>query len=295
MRPSAARFLLLLHLGAPPVVGQTIAWEGSLEGSTGRYIFAERTTTLTLSNGLAITAGPFTLRATAPLWLQNSTVVTAGGSGLVPSGGSSSGPVADSGRARRGGRTGGVGGPAGAATDVRALGGPVDVPNSSFTSLQVAVGDPVASLQARLTSGRAALRVAGHVKVPLADTASFGTGRWDAGLSAGLDVRAGERTGLDLEVRWWRLGDLPGLPLLDVIGGAVTMTRLLRAGWAASLWADGASSAVEGYDPPIRAGVAWSRAGRNSGWGLELGIGLTETTADLSLAASWRVRLGGGR
>ena len=102
---------LLLAIAVAPASGQRVAYEGSLGMTTGRYIFASRTTTVTLTTGLALTAGPVTLRASLPVWWQNSTLITASApGGGTPSGGSSGGTVSDSGQGRGSGGSGGGGG-----------------------------------------------------------------------------------------------------------------------------------------------------------------------------------------
>jgi len=286
--------LLLLLPGATPGAGQTLAYEGSLSLTTGTYLFSERTTSLGLTTGLALGAGPVTFRVSLPVWLQNSTVVSASvpglpgtgvptgpGSGGAPTGGSSSGTVGDSGRGK-GGRGGGGGS--------GMLYSRVDVPASSFTDYQFAMGDPLGSLSLRLLqTGRVSFSVTGLAKAPVADTSGFGTGEWDLGIAAGSTLGLGGRTLLGLDAAWWRLGDMPGLDFRNPVSGTLSLTHLVRSGWGLTLFASGSTAAIEGFDPPVMVGGGFARIREGSAWGLQAGAGLTETTADLSLALYWRL------
>lgn len=279
---------LALLAAAVPAAAQRLAYEGSLGMTTGRYIFTSRTTTLTFSTGLALTAGRLTLRASVPLWLQNSTVITASGpGGTLPSGGSSGGTVSDSGKGRGGGGNGGGGG---AAARVSASRMRVEVPASAFTDYRAAIGDPVLGATVGLHQGhRLSLTIGGMTKVPVADTAHFGTGEWDVGASASASLRLGDRTVLGADAAWWYLGDLPELDFSNPFSGSVSLTHLRSAHWAVGLFLRGSTSAIAGFSAPASAGggVTWLSAG--SALGVEAAAGLSETSPDIGVTAYWRV------
>jgi hypothetical protein len=158
------RWALALLLGPLPLAAQSVAYEGGLSLTTGRYFFDTRTTSVALFSGLALTAGRFTLRATVPLLAQNTELVTQSSLGGMPSGGPISGMVSDSGR--RAGRRGGT---------------RMTVPATAVPGYAAALGDPTAMLTARVFDGpRAALTAGLGVKAPLADTARStpATGTW---------------------------------------------------------------------------------------------------------------------
>jgi len=281
--------ILATLAAATPAAAQRLAYEGSLGMTTGRYIFTERTTTFSLSTGLALTVGGLTLRASLPVWLQNSTVISASGpGGRLPSGGSSAGTVSDSGRGQGGGGGGGGGGMAGA-TLVSARS--VDVPASAFTDYRAAVGDPLLGASMTLLRGdRVGLAFGGVAKVPLADTAHFGTGEWDLGATASTSVRLSGATMLGLDVAWWYLGDLPDLDFDNPISGSLSLTHLGSDHWAFSAFGRGSTSALPGFAAPASAGGGITWLSGPVAIGLEVAAGLTETSPDVGLTAYWRVQ-----
>ena len=276
MRPAAVAFTLLVA-GAGSASAQRVAYEGSAGLSTGNYIFTTRTTTWSLTNGLAFTAGAVTFRVALPVWMQNSTVVSGTGMGGVPSGGSSSDSV--------GMHRGGSGGMSGA-------GGPVAVARGSFTSYRVAVGDPVVGVTAALRSGDGVRLAAGAVaKAPVADTASFGTGQWDFGATGSLSVPAGSTARVSLDLAWWHLGDLPGLDFQDPVSATLSVMHASFTGHGMSAWIRAGSSPLSGYDPPVMVGIDLLRLSPAGGVGVELSAGLTETVPDIAVSAFWRRHL----
>lgn len=277
--------LAALLAAVTPAAAQQLAYEGSFGMTTGRYIFATPTTTFTLSTGLALTTGPLTLRASVPVWLQNSTVITASGpGGAMPSGGSSGGTVGDSGRSGRGGG-GGMNpiAPAGARR--------VEVPASAFTDYRAAIGDPVlGATMVLLRGGPLSLGLGGMVKLPLADTAHYGTGEWDAGATASASIRVNITTLLGADAAWWYLGDLPGLDFNNPVSGSLSLSHLRGTRWALSVFVRGSTAAVPGFTAPASAGGGITWLSRRAAVGLEAGVGLTETSPDLGLTVYWRVQ-----
>ncbi len=269
---------VLLVLAPAPLAAQGLHYEGSLGLSRGSYIFADPITTWSLQSGLALSAGRLTLRASLPLILQNSTLLTASGMGSVPSGGSNSGVVADSGRQGSGG--GGMG----------MARGPVVVPSSAYTGYNLAVGDPLLQGSLQLLGGRTALGISALAKAPLADTATYGTGQWDAGAGVSLSHIIGTTTLVGADLAWWHLGDLPDLNLRDPFQGSLSLAVLRPSGWGASLSLSGSTTVLDGYDPPVSATLSLLRTGTPS-WVLSAAAGLTETAPAFSLSLAWRARL----
>ena len=274
------RFALagLLGLLPAPLAAQEVAWEGTLAMATGTYLFTERTTAWTLTNGVAAAAGRVSVRVSWPLLLQNSALVTTSGSTWIPTGGPYSGMVADSGAARGSRR--------GSGTQQS-----LAVPVAAVTDYTAALGDPTAQASVRIGSPALSLALHAGAKAPLADTASFGTGRWDFGGGAGVTYVLGTRGFLGADVSWWHLGDLPELDFRDPIWGTVSGGARLAAGWAAVVSLSGGTSALAGYSGPWSVGAGVSRFAGATMVGLNAALGLTDTAPQLSLALSWRVRL----
>lgn len=276
-------FVLAALLAALPalVTAQAVHLEGSAGMSTGRYLFAERTTTWSASAGLSVTQGVVTVRATLPAYFQNSTLVAGSGTGYIPTGGSSGQAVADSGAARKGRGSGGMA--------MALAADPVDVPASATGDYQFAVGDPIGSVSARVIgTARTSVSLSGFVKVPVTDTASFGTGAWDGGAGVSVLQNVGRGTFLGLDVSYWELGDTPDLPLGGTLLGSGSLTTLLGDRWALGVSASAATAVVEGFDPPVSVGASINRLGSGGGWGIFASAGLTETAADVSVGMSWR-------
>ncbi|HET9275078.1 MAG TPA: hypothetical protein VFN96_03295 [Gemmatimonadales bacterium] len=273
---------------------QQVSYDGSLSAATGRYLFDERTSTLALGTGFSIRAGRLTVRATLPVWVQNTTLITTSGAGPIPTGGTSGQTaVRDSGQARHGGG-GGMGGmsrsgsdPSGALVAARMI----PAPGQALTGYELMLADPIASASLNLVGGsRVSVSAGGAVKLPLADTARIGTGKWDAGVHASVTTRVGNRWTLGVDGSWWSLGDLDSLELRDPFYGSLSVGRLLGSGAVMASLSAG-TSWLEGFDPPVSVSVAWSRFGAPGSWGINAGAGLTETAADFTVGVTWSVDL----
>jgi hypothetical protein len=286
----ALPLLLALYRPAPPLVAQGLYYEGGLSVSRGSYIFTERTTSWSLFTGFAFDVQRVTLRLALPVHLQNTTLVSLSGhGGGLPTGGSSSGAVADTGSARK--RRSGSGD---AMQPMRAFAamGPVEVPSTAVTGYEAAVGDPTAQLAWRALSGqRTALGVSLLAKVPVADTSSFGTGQWDVGSSIAVSQGLGDRGVLGLDLTYWKLGDLSTLDFRDPVYASASLAYLRANGWGGGLSLSAGTSSLDGYDGPVWVGGYISRASRGrSSWSLGGTVGLSETTADFTLGVTWRIR-----
>lgn len=284
----------LVGVVAAPAAAQRPHYEGGVSAATGRYIFADRTTSITLSTGLAWTAGPVTIRGSVPVWLQNTTLISATPAGSIPSGGGgrNSEAVRDSSVARRRRGAGGMGGtggmPAGSASIVAAA---APVVTTAADEFRVAVGDPVLSGVVRAGAGVVSVSAGFGVKVPVTDTSRFGTGRWDLGGSASISVRADRRTVVAVDGSYWHLGDLAELDFRDPVAATASVARLVGTSWGVALMGSAASSPIAGFPGPATVGGAVSRFSRAGIWSLTVSAGLTETSPDLGLGVSWRVRL----
>lgn len=283
-------WLLAVVLATPgPLAAQGLRFDGGLGVSSGTYLFQERTTTWTTSAGLALELGRFTVRGSIPFHLQNGTLVAGTGLGHVPTGGSSSGTVSDTGAARHRGSREGMGrgdlGP-------ELSHGVVEVPASAADGYEAAVGDPLLGASWRAEAGRGTLVAVGAtVKVPVADTATYGTGEWDFGANVAVSRRLARGLLLGLDLAWWRLGDMDDLELRDPVYGTASLGYLSERGWGGSLMASGGSSVLAGYDPPFSVGAGVHRISGSQSWGLLATLGLTETAPDFTLGGLWSVRL----
>lgn len=271
---------------------QQAVYEGGVSLATGQYIFTERTTSWALVSTLAMELGRVTLRATLPVFAQNTSLVTGSPAGGLPTGGSSHGAVGDSGRARQGS---GGGPSASLATSRMEMGGsrhgpPVETPPSAVTGYQLGFGDPMGLATARLVqTGRTSASAAVTLKVPLTDTTAFGTGEWDAGASASVSQIVGSVT-LSADVSYWWFGDMPALELRDGPWATVSVSKHF-GDWLVAAAGSGGVATLAGFEPPISVSASVGRLGGSTLWALMASVGVTETVADFSLAATWRVPL----
>jgi hypothetical protein len=294
------RFALALAAACLPTVGlqgQSVYYEGGVSVASGTYIFTQRTTSLTWYNGLALSAGPLTLRATVPLYLQNTSLVTGTGTGFLPTGGSSGGVVSDSSRSRMMGHGGGQGMSAqvvAADAALRADGDPVDAPATSVTGFETSAGDP--TFYANLSLFRSkptSFSVGFGAKAPVTDTTGLGSGEWDVGGSISLYRRIGSATLLGVDLSYWRLGDLPELDLRNPVTGAISVSHLLAKGWGGSISVTGSTSVIDAFENAYSAGVALTRMGSRGALGITASVGFTETTPDFAVGLNWRLALRG--
>lgn len=268
----AAAFITGLPLAV--LHGQGIAYEGGLSVATGKYVYTTRTTSWTLATGLSIGTGALTLRLGVPLYAQNSTLVQGTGPGMLPAGG-----LSGRGSGLGGGMMSGGGGRGGAGT-------------TATTAFRTAPGDPLLTATWRvLTGDRTTVGLGVGGKLPLTDTANYGTGQWDYGGSVSLTRRAGDATLLGLDVWYWHLGDPPTLDLRDPLSATVTVNHLFSTRWGTSVFFAGGTSALRGYDGPLSTGATLTHLGAGGPWGLTATVGLTNTVPDFTLGASWRIDL----
>jgi hypothetical protein len=276
---------------------QVLHYEGGLSLASGNYIFTQRTNSFTLSTGLAVSAGPVTFRGTFPVFLQNTTLVASSGSMLLPTGGASGGTVADSSAARGGRGSGGwgslvVGDPSSLVLDAESDGF-VDVPTTAVTGYEARAGDPTVGANVSFGGGPLGVLVSAGAKIPVTDTASFGTGAWDFGGSMSLSYRLGSAAVVSVDAGYWVMGDLPDLDLQNPLLLSASIAHLTRTGWGFSAAFFSSSSVVAGFPSARSVSAGILRVGARQSIGLTIGAGLTDTTPDIMLGVNWRLRLAG--
>jgi hypothetical protein len=267
----------------PAASTQQLHYEGALSLSSGTYLFTERTNSWTLSTGLAFTEGPVTVRASLPMYVQNTTLLTSSGGGLVPTGGSSGGTVADSSSARRG-RVGA------SATSAAAA---IEVPSGAVTGYAAHAGDPLIGATAAVRSGRLSLLIGASAKLPLSDTTGYGTGTWDFGGSGSLSYLFGLTTMVSVDAAYWVMGGLPELDLENPLLLSASVSYLGLGGWGVSGSLSTASSVIDGYPSSMLVTGSILRVGRRRSLGLNVGVGLSEMAPDITVGLSWRMQLTG--
>ena len=270
---------------------QTLHYEGAVSLASGTYFFTERTTSATLSSGFAVGVGMLTARLTVPAYAQTSPYVSGTAAGLLPTGGRDAGTVADSSAARRGmGDRGGSSAQFSVAAAPQS--DPVAVTDSSAGVFRAALGDPLLSVSVSPVGTRTVgVGLTATVKVPLTDTATFGTGAWDVGGAVSISIAADTRTLVALDLSAWHLGDLPELDLRDPVGAQVAILRSLSRKWAVSLSASGTRSVVPGFADAYQVAMTLARAHAGGVLAASAGVGLSETTPDVVFGLSWRVSL----
>jgi hypothetical protein len=251
---------VLVALAFSSVTGQQLRYSGSVGYATGYYDFAERTSTLSVLNGLALVAERWSLSATVPIAIQNSDGVSYIGGIAVPTG---------TRRGSMGRRSTGV----------------------ETTSYGVVLGDPVLRASFSPYRGFGALRLLelqAMAKAPVADPATgVGTGQWDVGGGVSAGFGAG-RTYFFAEASAWSPGDLPDLELKEYGTVAVGVGQPLGSGWSGLLSVSVSSAMIDGISPPasLNGGLSYSVAGGGA-ISVGAGFGLTDSAPDISVYLGW--------
>jgi len=252
--------------------GEGVAYTGSLQFSTGEYIFTERTNSVYLFSGVAVSSGRLSLTTSVPLILQSTPWVSYGGAGMIPSGGAQHSQV-----------------------DGRARGRRVVIPDTSEFE-QIGLGDPLMRVDVKLIKeGKTipSVHLAAEAKVPLADVdQGFGTGEWDYGGGVSLAKTVGNNF-VFVDMIYWVLGDLPDLELGDPLAYSIALGRPLAGGKFAVLASlSGYTEITDDTDPPAQLGLALTyrlASGRNLSGGAV--FGLTESSPDFLLSFGWEIGL----
>lgn len=253
---------------------QQLAYEGTLSAATGNYFFTEPTTTWSLVSGLALSGDAWTLRFGVPVFLQNTTLVSASGNGMMPTGGSLAGDVSAGGSAQRG------------------RGERMAVPANAAVGYAITAGDPLvqASWHA-VRARRTTLTVGVGIKPPVTDTSAFGTGAWDAGATASVMHQATDVTLLAFDASYWHLGDLAELDLRDPVVVSLGVGRRFASRWVGSATVTAGTSALRGYEGPVSASIGIGRLNGRALWNVTASAGFTETVPDVAVTIGWRLVL----
>lgn len=273
--------LAAVIVAGKPVAAQRLNYEGGLLAASGKYLFTEGTNTVALSTGFALMAGPVTVRASFPVWFQNNRLLTSSGWGALPTGGNRAGQaVHDSSVARRL-----------RPANETASGLPVSPPEAAITDYAVRIADPLVQVGVEvLSASRLRVTVTAAAKPPVADTADFGTGQWDAAAGAAALYQAGRYlVGVDLS--YTHFGDLPAVDFRDAGAARLTFGRAPASGWAWAATVAGSTRIIPEFDPPVTVGGSVSRLGRRGVFGFSAGVGVTEMAPDFSVGAFWSIQL----
>lgn len=290
------RVLVLVWAAAAVLVGsaaaQEVSYSGSVQYTSGSYIFADPTWTWGFHTGLAVRWGVLRAGGSVPILVQSSGAVSMVGGVPVPTGGRDHEAVAG----RRRGQPGAQG------SD------PMAVVVTDTGSAVVAagatgavVGDPLLTSGLVLHEGdRGFVRgveLTGAAKVPVTDLESgVGTGEWDVGLGA-VAVLAVGRVLAYLDGAYWWYGDLPGLELRDGPSWAAGLSVPVGGRVWAMAMAARTSRILEGVDPGMSGSLGFAyRLSRAWSLSLLVGTGFSESSPDLMVSAGWRWGWGpGGR
>jgi len=272
-----------------PTHGQTVNYSGSLQYATGSYLFAERTHSVYLFNGLDLSHGRLQAAVSLPVIYQSSPWVSYTVVGSVPSGGPQQGAVGGRGSGSGSGDGGGPG------SGRRRGGDPIVLPDTA-TYADIGVGDP--SLRADLTLLRGTtgptMRLAGSAKAPVADVdRGFGTGAWDAGLGLSLAQRLGRWFLFGEALHWW-LGDMDDLTLQNTVSYSASLGRVFQNGRLGVLASfSGYTEIIDAAAPPLQTvlGLNYQFGGGAYSLSATASAGLSESVPDVSVSLGWRVTL----
>lgn len=242
----------LLALVPAPAVAQGLYLEGGVSFGRGDYVYTESTSSGGAALGLAWSSRRLTARVTLPFFVRDARLLTVSG---AP-------PVEEA------------------------------EPLPPETGSEGSVSDPLVQVYAQVfQSHDTGLGVSASVKVPVVEAGSFGTGEWDVSAAASLSRFVGPRTMLGLDVGYWHLGDMPGLPLDDTVTGTITLGQAFGREWTASLSLSGGQSSIAGFPDPWWAGLLVGRSFSRGLWGLTASVGLSDGAPDFTAGLVWRARL----
>jgi hypothetical protein len=269
----------------PPLLdvrAQSLTYVGSTLFSTGDYTFATRTSSLYIANGLSARLGRVRASVLVPLIAQDAGWVQYSGGGMLPTGGMPG--HGSAGSNRTGSRAGSMGD-----------GGMMSRDGGGMGS-HLGIGDPLARADVELVregEWSPAIRVVGAAKAPLAAASTgFGTGKWDFGSGFAASKAMGT-VFLFADATYWRLGDMPDLPLRNTVAYGVSAGRFVGSQRVSVLGSvNGSSSVLRGVAGPVQAGLAigyhWE-SGRV--FTVSTAVGLTRSASDVTLGAGWQLPL----
>lgn len=166
------------------------------------------------------------------------------------------------------------------------------IPATPTTS--TGVGDPLMRVDIRLVDDRrrrVQIGLAVALKVPIVDVATRrGTGETDYGLG-GTVVTTMRRTSLMADVLYWTYGDPEASDFTDAWSYSVGAARVVGGGRSSVMASlGGFSSGVGGASPPVALTVGLlTLLQRGQSLALTASVGLTDSSSDVSVGASWRL------
>ncbi len=283
---------ILVATQLAPAAAQSLSYTGSVQYSTGRYIFTEPTQTWSFQNGFTLAFGGLRLSATIPAIVQNSGAVTMVGGTYLPTGGEGNGAVNTRQPGQRVPMTPGgprhslLPGPDLYATQV--VGDSVVEEPGSYT---LYAGDPLLSGALQLFRGRALIRsleLNVSAKAPLNDvTSGVGTGRWDIGAGGTIVTGVGRLLAI-VDVSYWRYGDLAELELRDGVSWGASLGLPVSRSVSLTAMAIGSNRIIQTAEPAraVSMGVLYRLSPRSSLF-MSAGRGLSETSPDMTLSFGW--------
>lgn len=254
------------------IFGEEVTYSGSLQFTSGNYIFSERTNSMYLLNGLSMSVGPLQISANLPIIMQNTPWVSYTNTGAIPTGGTQSSEVSNKGH-----------------------GGSLRLPDTTEYQ-EMGLGDLFINANLRLIKeGKAhpSISFTAGFKVPLSDVdMGFGTGEADYGTGISL-IKSLDCNFVFIDLSYWVLGDLPDLELKDPIGYSIAFGRSLASGKCSGLISfSGYSEIINDVEPSAQVGVGLtyrleSKAKLTGG----LSLGVTDSAPDFLVSLGWGIEL----
>jgi hypothetical protein len=263
--------VLALAAGPRPVRAGEAFYAGAVQYATGDFVFADRTSSVYVLNGVSYATDRWTVSASVPIIYQNTALVSNTGPGMLP------------GRDRVTGISGGHHHSGMMDTDATA---------SMETFDEVGVGDPLLRADIAMVGGRAqrySVALSATVKTPIANADhGFGTGEWDS--AGGMTGRyaAGNYTGAASVFYWW-MGDPDGVDFENPVAYSVSAFRLLGGSrFSAGVSVSGFTRIARGTDGFRQLGTTVMYvpdASRSLSAGLS--FGLSDTAPDFGVSIGW--------
>jgi hypothetical protein len=289
---AALRLALAAATQLAPAAAQEISYAGSIQYSTGSYIFTEPTRTLSFQNGFTATFGRLRLSAGIPAILQNSGAITLVGGTYLPTGGEGHGAVGTRQPGQRVPMS--PGGPRHSLLPMPDLTVQQTVADSVVEepgSYALSAGDPLLSSGLALYQSRSwlrALELSVSAKAPLNDvTSGVGTGRWDVGAGGTVVTGLGPVLAI-LDLSYWWYGDLPELELQDGVSWGASLGLPVSRSVSLTAMAIGSNRIIQTAQPArsMSIGILYRLSPRSS-LSFSAGTGLSETSPDATFSFGW--------
>lgn len=283
------RVLLVLSLAWHPLPAQEIGASLATDYTRGRYLFDAAFRTITVTGGLSMRRGRWSLSGSLPVMAVDGTALTRVAGVMVPTGGPDAlvvrrrargETVPTTGRHRRGPviRTGQL-----IDADSLVVTGP-----GAYT---IQVADPLLGggiTVWRSRDGAQSLDLEGWAKAPIGSTeAGVSTGAWDVG-AGGTLLLGRNATVLTVGTTWWRLGDLPRLPLRHPLTGHLGFGVSTGAHTLIMVQMNGSTRVVPTVAAPLSVGATIQR-GLTGAQAIHASVqvGLTEGAPTVRIGGGW--------